>query len=121
MDPVLAGSIHILRYPEGMAQDPEGEQASLGSGDVDVSHQTGMVKLFESMNTDAELDAENIRGVLESNGVEAVIERSSPYPNFGVIVMVAQSDLERAKSLVGEALAAGPEAAADAESETEQN
>ena len=102
-----------------MAQDPEGDEGALPSDEVNDSHESDMVRLFESMATDAELNADNIAGVLQSNGIESVIKRSSPYPNFGVVVLVAKSDLERAQALIDEALAAGPEAAADAESQTE--
>jgi len=103
-----------------MAQDPEGEQDEVPSSDEDISHEIEMVPLFESMAADAEVNADNIHGVLESNGIESVVRRSSPYPNFGVAVMVAEADLERAKLLIAEALAAGPEAAADAEAQSEK-
>jgi len=102
-----------------MAQDPEGEPGGRPSGDEDISHESGMVLLFESMAADAEVNADNIHGVLQSSGIESLVRRSSPYPNFGVAVLVAEADLERAKSLIAEALAAGPEAAADAEAQSE--
>ena len=102
-----------------MTQDPEGERRPLPSGEVNPSHEADMVRIFESMGTDAELDADNICGVLKSNGIESVIKSSTPYPNLGVMVLVARSDVDRANALIAEALAAGPEAAADAESQTE--
>ena len=102
-----------------MAQDPEGQDDLQPSGDVNLSHESGMALLFESMTAEAELDAENIHGVLQSNGIESVITRSSPYPNLGVAIYVTKEDLERAQSIIADALEAGPEAAADAEAQSE--
>jgi len=61
----------------------------------------------------------SIRGVLEANGIASVLSRS-PYATLGVEVRVAREDLERSQSLIAEALAAGPEAAAEAEAESEE-
>jgi hypothetical protein len=76
-----------------MAQDPEGQ--------------------------DGRPDAVNIRGVLESNGIQWVTVDNELYPILGVEIRVARADLERAQAVIAEALAAGPEAAAEAEAETE--
>jgi len=78
-----------------------------------------MALLFESLTTDAELDADNIQGVLETNGIQSVIQRGWGYPNLGVRVFVAHDDLERARSFIAEALDAGPAAAAEAEADSE--
>jgi hypothetical protein len=102
-----------------MAQDPDDPDESLSAGDVDLSHESGMSVLYDSLAANAELNADNIVGVLQTNGIDAMIKRSSPYPNLGVMVLVAKSDLERAKTLIDEALAAGPDAAADAEAQSE--
>lgn len=102
-----------------MAQDPDGPDDSQSSGDVDLSHESGMAVLYDSLAADAELNADNIHGVLQSNGIDSLIKRSSPYPNLGVMVLVAKGDLEHAKTLIDEALAAGPDAAADAEAQSE--
>jgi hypothetical protein len=102
-----------------MAQDPEGEQGTQSSGNVNLSHEKDMALLFESKATDAEVNADNIQGVLKSNGIESVVDRAWPYPILGVRVYVAHDDLEQAQFLISEALEAGPDAAADAEAQSE--
>jgi hypothetical protein len=116
--PSIAGSIHILRYAEGMAQGPRKQKGGQGSAEVNLSHDLDMVPIFQSQTVDAELDADNIRGVLESNGIASVLE-TSPVASLGFEVFVARADMERAQALIAEALEAGPEAAAEAEAESE--
>lgn len=103
-----------------MAQDPEGQDGGQDSQEVNLSHGLDMVPLFQSQAFDAELDAENIQGVLETNGIRSVVDRSGPLPNLGAGLLVARADLERAQSLIAEALAAGPDAASEAEAESEK-
>lgn len=102
-----------------MAQDPDGQDGGQDGVEVNLSHDLDTVSLFRSQTTEAELDADNIRGVLEANGIASVLSRS-PYATLGVEVRVAREDLERSQSLIAEALAAGPEAAAEAEAESEE-
>jgi hypothetical protein len=116
--PSVAGLIHILRYPGAMAQDPQERKGGQGSAEVNLSHDLDMVSLFQSQTVDAELDADNIRGVLESNGIASVLERTS-FGSLGFEVFVARADLERAQALIAEALEAGPEAAAEGEADSE--
>ena len=101
-----------------MAQDPQEQTGEPGSAEVNLSHDLDMVPLFQSQTFDADLDADNIRGVLESNGIASVLE-TSPVTSLGFEVFVARADLERAQVLIAEALEAGPEAAAEAEAESE--
>jgi|SRR5579883_1907473 hypothetical protein len=102
-----------------MAQDPEGNQEAQSGSDVNLSHERDMALLYESKATDAELEADNIQAILEGNGIEAVVDRAWPYPVLGVRVLVAHEDLARAQSLIAEALAAGPDAAAEGEAQSE--
>jgi hypothetical protein len=85
---------------------------------MNLSHDLDMVPLFQSQTVDAELDADNICGVLESNGIASVLERS-PVGSLGFEVFVGRADLERAAALIAEALAAGSEAADEGEAESE--
>jgi len=101
-----------------MAQDPEQQDGGQDSAQVDLSHGLDMVSLYDSQAVDSESVADNIRGVLESNGIESVMERT-PYAALGFRVLVARADLERSNALIAEALAAGPEAAAEAEAQSE--
>jgi Putative prokaryotic signal transducing protein len=102
-----------------MAQDPERPEGGQDTVEVNLSHDLDMVSIFQSLTVEAELDADNIHGVLESSGIESVVERG-PYPNLGVKVLVARADVERARTLIADALAAGPEAAAEAEAQSEK-
>ena len=101
-----------------MAQDPEEKDGGQDTAEANLSHDLDMVSLFQSQTVDAELDADNIRGVLESGGIASVLE-TSPVASLGFEVFVARADLERAQALIDEALEAGPEAAAEAEAESE--
>ena len=102
-----------------MAQDPESQPSTPDAGEVNLSHEGDMVPVFQSQTFNADLDADNIHGVLEANGIESFIERGPFVNTTGIQVLVAQEDLARAQSVIAEALAAGPQAAAEAEKETE--
>jgi hypothetical protein len=94
-----------------MAQDPE--------RDVDPSSDLGVVAVFSSSNHNAEMEATNIHGLLESNGIEAIIVGPSVIPSLEFQVQVARSEADEARRLIAEARAAGPEAAAEAEASSE--
>ena len=102
-----------------MAQDPEELDGNRDTVEVNLSHDLDTVSLFQSQTVDAELDADNISGILESNGISPVVRRS-PYPTLGVDILVARADLERAQALIAEALEAGADAADEAEAESEK-
>jgi hypothetical protein len=103
-----------------MAQDPEEfEGQEEESGAVDPSSDLDTVTLYMSQTVDAEIEADIIRGLLESNGIPSTIIRS-PYPNLGVEIEVPQNRLEEAQRVIEEAQAAGPEAAAEAEAAGEE-
>jgi hypothetical protein len=94
-----------------MAQDPE--------LDVDPSADLDAVTVFSSSNHDGEMEATNIRGLLESNGIDAVVVGPSVIPSLEFQVQVARSEAEDARRFIAEARAAGPEAAAEAEAASE--
>jgi hypothetical protein len=95
-----------------MAQDPE--------RDVDPSSDLDVVILFSSSNTDAEMEAINIRSLLESNGIEAIVVGPRVLPSLEFQVQVPRAKAEEARRLIAEARAAGPAAAAEAEASSEQ-
>ena len=66
-----------------------------------------------------EMEVETVRALLEANGIETVLVGDSPLPNFSEEIRVARGDSERARQLIREALAAGPNAAAEAEADSE--
>jgi len=98
-----------------MAQDANWEGSS-----VDTSPDLDMVTLYRSSNAVSEIEADIIRGILDSHGVPALLTRAMGYPPLGFEVQVQRRDLREAERLIEEALAAGPAAAADAERASEE-
>ena len=99
-----------------MAQDPEERDQD----QLLTSRALDMVSLFDSTGVDAEVEADVIRGVLDSSGIPSLIVRPGPYPPLGIQVLVPRGKLLEARQLLEEARAAGPEAAAEAEAASEE-
>jgi hypothetical protein len=108
----------ILRYAEGMAQDPEPGELEESRDQIDPSHDLDMIPLYESMTIEAEMEAAVLSSLLESNGIPALVV-GSPIPSVGFQVQVPRVRLEEARHLVEEAKLEGPQAAAEAEQATE--
>jgi Putative prokaryotic signal transducing protein len=98
-----------------MAQDPDRED-EIGL----PSHALDMVTLWSSSATNAEMEAENIRGVLESNDIPAMIVGANQYPVLGYEVRVPRGKVVEAEEFLAQAQEGGPEAAEAAEAETEK-
>jgi len=81
----------------------------------DASEQLDLVTIFESAGSNAEMEALDVKALLEANGIEAVIVGDSRFPNLPEAVRVAREQAHHAKRLIQEALAAGPEGAEQAE------
>ena len=100
-----------------MAQDPEHEEEQ----PENPSHGLDMVPFYFSQTIEAASEAEIIKGILEANGVPTVMTNEAPgFPNLGYILSVPRDRLEEARRIIAEQEAAGPEAAAEAESQSEQ-
>jgi hypothetical protein len=81
----------------------------------------GMATVFQSSGFNAEVEAELIVGVLESNGVKAVVSGLDVLPGaHDVLVQVPAEDEQRAQTLIAEAQQNGPQAAEDGEKASEQ-
>jgi hypothetical protein len=102
-----------------MAQEPGHTDDSADQGRLDPSADLDMVTLYKALIVDAEIEADMICGVLESNGIPSVLVRT-PYPSLGFEVKVPRARLAEAESLIEEAKAAGPDAAAEAERDSEE-
>lgn len=100
-----------------MAQDPDERDQDQPSS----SHALDIVALYDSSTVDAEMEADVIRGLLDTNGIPSVLRRAGPYPSLGFQVLVPRGKLREAQQLVEEAQAAGPEAAAEAEAASEES
>jgi len=86
----------------------------------DASHEMDMVTLFSSSNHDAEMEAMQVHGVMEANGIPAIVVGTSTIPVLEFEVQVPKEDLEEAQRILAEAQAAGPAAAAEAEAAGEE-
>jgi hypothetical protein len=78
-----------------------------------------MTPVFSSSNHDAEMEAMAIQGVLESNGIPAMIVGPSVLPTFEFQVQVPQHLLAQARQLIREARQGGRRAADEGEAATE--
>jgi len=104
-----------------MAQDPENEEQQPESGGLDTSHDLDMVPLYFSQTIEAASEAEILHGILEANGIPAIMTNEAPgFPNLGYIVSVPRDRLEDARRVIAEQRAAGPEAAAEGEAQSEE-
>ncbi|HXB66784.1 MAG TPA: hypothetical protein VNY05_00965 [Candidatus Acidoferrales bacterium] len=102
-----------------MAQDPDSEEGSQNQNQILKSHALDMVTLFNSSTIDSEMEADLIRGILDSGGIPSILT-NIPYAGLlGVEVKVPRGKLKEAEALIAEAKAAGPEAAAEAEAASE--
>ena len=79
-----------------------------------------MVAVFSSSNHEAEMETMAVQGVLEANGIPAVVVGPHILPNLEFQVQVPEHLAAEAQRLIIEARAAGPEAAAEAEAASEQ-
>jgi hypothetical protein len=77
----------------------------------DPKHHLDAEVIFSGQGTDAEMEAMNIRGVLESNGITVITTPVFPMPTLAVEVRVPKDEVERARQALNEARSAGPEAA----------
>jgi hypothetical protein len=78
-----------------------------------------MVAVFSSLDHDAEMETMAVHGVLEANGIPAVVVGPHILPNLEFQVQVPAHLADEAQRLIEEARAAGPEAAAEAEAASE--
>jgi len=101
-----------------MAQDPDRDEDDRDQDQILSSHALDMVALYDSSTVDAEMEADMIRGVLDSSGIPSLLKRAGPFP-LAFQVMVPRGKVQEARQILDEARAAGPEAAAEAERATE--
>ena len=86
----------------------------------DPGHDLDMVTIFSSMNHDAEMEAQSIHSLLESNGIESDVVGPSTLPSVEFQVQVPRSQLDEAEKVMADARDAGPDAADEAEAESEK-
>ncbi len=81
---------------------------------------TEMEAVFSSSNHDGEMEAMTIKAMLEASDVPAMVVGPSVLPNLEFQVQVSKELAGKAQTLITEARAAGPSAAAEAEALTEE-
>ena len=98
----------------------ESNHASDTPANPDAGEQLDQVTVFQSAGVSAEMEALDVRALLESSGLDAVLVGDTRYPNFPYEVRVPREQAQQAERLIAEALAAGPAAADEAEAATEK-
>jgi hypothetical protein len=79
-----------------------------------------MVPVFSSSNHDAEMEAEAVRGLLESSRIPAILVGSHVLPNLEFQVQVPEHLLDQARLIIRGARQNGRRAAEEAEAATEE-
>lgn len=106
---VPAAEVHhaeqILAVEAGTGTD--GEDALT----ADPSHQLDTESVYQSLGTNAEMEAMAIQGLLQSNGIDALIVGDTVLPQLGFDVRVAREHLQEAVALIKQAETEGPDAA----------
>jgi Putative prokaryotic signal transducing protein len=103
-----------------MAQDPEEELGPV-EGSIDTSSELDMIPLYRSPSAGSEIEADVIRGILDSHGIPTLMSRAMGYPQLGFQVHVHRRDFQEANRVIEEAKAAGPGAALEAELASEED
>ena len=106
------------RAEQILATPPLPEQAEVGdpASELDLSE-----TIFHSEGSaTAEFEAIEIKALLEANKIPAIIVGDSVLPNLPFEVRISKKNAQRARELIEELTAGGPEAAEQAEFENEQ-
>jgi hypothetical protein len=90
--------------------EPEDEFA-----DADPSDDLDEVTVFQSAGGTSEMEAASVQALLEASGISAALVDDARFPNLGQEVRVAKDQVDTAKQLIADALAAGPAGAEEAE------
>ena len=91
----------------------------MGTELPNASEDLDLVTIYESSETNAQVESQFIRGVLEAGGVPAIIVGGAEMPNLPCEVRVPQARFAEAERLIADAQAAGPQAAEEAERASE--
>ena len=82
---------------------------------------SGLVTVFRMAEGGIEeTELLTVQQLLESNGIATVLVGDSPLPNLAEEIRVASEDADRARQLIADALAAGPQGAEEAELDEEE-
>lgn len=96
-DPEVPSGAFDVRVP---ADQAEAAAAAIAG---DPSEELDLVPLFEQGTELSEMEALNIKSLLEANGIEAVIQGSEMIPSIPFEIQVRRDQLEEAERVVAEA------------------
>jgi hypothetical protein len=96
---------------ELIAENPLPDEAE----EVDDSEDLDLETIYHGDGTLAEVESMEVKNVLESSGIAAVVVGNSVLPTMSFEVRVARDQVDRAREVIQEAQAAGPQAADEAE------
>jgi hypothetical protein len=119
---VVEGSWEVRVQPQ-QAAEAEALIANVDGDSLasaDPSSELDMVTIAELQGVSGEMEAIGMRTILDANGVNTVVVGASSIPSLAFMVQVSREDVERAQTILAEAQAAGPQAALEAERETEE-
>jgi len=85
-----------------------------------MANDSAMTPVFSSSNHDAEMEAMAIKGLLDSNGIPAVIVGPQVLPTLEFQVQVSEDLLDRARQTIRDARQGGRQAADEAEAASEK-
>ena len=97
-DPEVSEGTFEVRVP---ADQAEAARAALAG---DPSEDLDMVPLFEKGTELSDMEAMNIKALLEANGIQAVVIGAEMLPNLPCEIQVPRDQLEAAEAIVAEAL-----------------
>lgn len=106
--PEAAQADHIISISAESVQEPG-----------DPSRDLDLETIFDALGTTAEMEAIGVRSVLDAHGIPSVFVGAPVYPNLRFLVRVPKKHVARARQILEEAQAAGPDAAEEAEQATE--
>jgi hypothetical protein len=119
---VVEGSCEVRVKPQNSAR-AESIVAELAKPEVmrvgDNSHALDLVPIFESQGVEGEGEAMAVKSLMDANGIPAYLSGTAQIPSLAFLVLVPRSLKEDAQQALAEAEAAGPEAAEEAEAESE--
>lgn len=106
------------RAEQVLAADAATGQDEESASTADPSHQLDTESVYQSLGTNAEMEAMAIQGLLQSNGIDALIVGDTILPQLGFDVRVARERLAEALALIKQAETEGPDAALQQAGET---
>jgi hypothetical protein len=125
--PGVVEGTYEVRVPAGEAEQAERiirEDTASAATPEAVDDSTGMdletIFHAEGGSVTAEMESTEILSLLKANDIEAVLIGTQTLPNFPFEVRVPKTQVDRAREVIAEAQAAGPQAAEEGAAESSE-